>query len=64
MIDRRQWKSLAQRSLNGWIDDGASSMGAAIAFYTLLSMAPPLLIVLTIAGLFFGDEAARGALDG
>lgn len=64
MIDRSQWKSLAQRSLNGWIDDGASSMGAAIAFYTLLSMAPLLLIVLTIAGLFFGDEAARGALDG
>jgi membrane protein len=63
MIDLGQWKRLAQRSLNGWIDDGASSMGAAIAFYTLLSMAPLLLIVLTIAGFFFGDEAARGALE-
>ena len=64
MIDLAQWKTLAQRSLNGWIDDGASSMGAAIAFYTLLSMAPLLLIVLTVAGFFFGDEAARGALYG
>lgn len=64
MIHPAQWKALALRSLRGWIDDGASSMGAAIAFYTLLSMAPLLLIVLTIAGLFFGDEAARGALHG
>ena len=64
MIHPEQWKALALRSLQGWIDDGASSMGAAIAFYTLLSMAPLLLIVLTIAGLFFGDEAARSALHG
>lgn len=64
MIRPEQWKALALRSLQGWMDDGASSMGAAIAFYTLLSMAPLLLIVLTTAGLFFGDEAARGALHG
>ena len=55
---------LAQRSVMRWIDDGASSMGAALAFYSLLSMAPLLLMVITVAGLFFGEEAARGALVG
>lgn len=58
----RQLGRLAQRSLAGWVADGASSMGAAIAYYTLLSIAPLLLIVLTVAGLVFGQEAARGAL--
>lgn len=56
------WGILAWRSVSRWIDDGASSMGAALAFYSLLSMAPLLLTVVTVAGLFFGEDAARGAL--
>lgn len=62
---RLSWReigNLAKRSLKGWIDDGASSMGAAIAYYTVLSLAPLLLIVITVAGLIFGEDAARGAL--
>ncbi|MGQ0698355.1 MAG: YihY/virulence factor BrkB family protein [Panacagrimonas sp.] len=58
------WAKLAQHSVTRWIDDGASSMGAALAFYSLLSMAPVLLMVITVAGLFFGEDAARGALIG
>jgi membrane protein len=54
--------NLARASVSRWIDDGASSMGAALAFYSLLSMAPVLLMVITVAGLFFGEDAARGAL--
>ncbi len=57
------WR-LARLTVTRWIDDGASSMGAALAFYSLLSMAPLLLMVITIAGLFFGEDAARGALIG
>lgn len=37
-------------------------MGAALAFYSVLSLAPLLIIAISIAGLFFGEEAARGAL--
>jgi membrane protein len=37
-------------------------MGASIAYYTLFSMAPLLLIVVSVAGLIFGAEAARGAI--
>jgi membrane protein len=49
-------------AVSGWIDDYAQSMGAALAYYTMFSMAPLLLIVISIAGLVFGDEAARGEI--
>jgi membrane protein len=42
----------------------AASRGAAIAFYTVTSFAPILLIVIAVAGLAFGREAATGALFG
>jgi len=45
-----------------WVQDYAQSMGAALAFYTMFSIAPLLLIVISIAGLVFGEEAARGEI--
>ncbi len=38
------------------------SMGAALAYYTMFSLAPLLLIVVSVAGLFFGEDAARGQI--
>ncbi len=46
----------------GWVEDYAQSMGAALAFYTMFSIAPLLLIVIAIAGIAFGEEAARGEI--
>jgi len=63
-LQPRELYTLARNAVGGWVDDNASSMGAAIAYYTMLSMAPLLLIVITVAGLIFGEEAARGALFG
>jgi len=45
-----------------WVDDYAQSMGAALAFYTMFSIAPFLLIVTAVAGLFFGEGAAKGEI--
>lgn len=45
-----------------WVEDRAQSMGAALAFYTIFSVAPLLLIVIAIAGFVFGEEAARGEI--
>lgn len=51
---------LFKRAGAGWSNDNASSMGAAIAFYTLLSLAPLLVLVIMLAGFFIGqDEAQR-----
>jgi membrane protein len=49
---RAYWQ-LARESVTAWIDDFAPSMGAAISYYTVFSIAPLLLIVIGIAGLVF-----------
>ena len=56
------WWSMAQAAAQGWLDDHASSMGASLAYYTFFSMAPLLLIVISVAGLLLGREAAQGHL--
>jgi membrane protein len=53
---------LAKQSVKSWSDDYAPSMGAALAYYTVFSLAPLLLIVIAIAGLVYGEDAARGAI--
>ncbi|MGH8855170.1 MAG: YihY/virulence factor BrkB family protein [Telluria sp.] len=45
-----------------WLEHRAASKGAALAFYTLFSMAPILVLVIAIAGFFYGTEAAQGQL--
>jgi membrane protein len=47
-----------------FIDDEALSRGAAIAFYAITSLAPVVLIVIAVAGLVFGQEAAQNAISG
>jgi len=54
--------TLIKESVSAWIDDYAASMGAALAYYTLFSIAPLLLIVIAVAGFFFGEEAAQGEI--
>ena len=55
------WKMLKDTVL-AFINDEALSRGAAIAFYTVTSIAPVLLIVIAIAGLAFGRDAAQNAI--
>jgi len=47
-----------------WSDDRASRLGAALAYYTLFSVAPLLLVAVGIAGLVFGEAAAQGEIVG
>jgi membrane protein len=55
------WKLLKDTIL-AFIEDEALSRGAAIAFYTVTSIAPVLLIVIAVAGLAFGRDAAQNAI--
>jgi membrane protein len=55
---------LLKTTVSEFIADGALTRGAAIAYYTITSMAPVLLIVIAIAGFVFGADAARGAIVG
>lgn len=47
-------------SARRWIDAAGPQLGASIAFYTIFSLAPLLVIAIAIAGAVFGQEAARG----
>jgi membrane protein len=58
---RGAW-GLIEDSVNGWINDRAPRKGAALAFYTVFSIAPLLIITIAVAGVFLGEEAARGEI--
>lgn len=57
-------RTLLKQVAKSWLDDYVPSMGAALAYYTLFSLAPLLLIVISVAGLIFGEDAARGEIEG
>jgi membrane protein len=57
------WRA-GRRAVRAWFDHDPARCGAALAFYSLVSMAPLLLVVLSIAGLVWGGEALRGELFG
>ena len=58
---QKAW-ALIKNSVVAFIDDEALSRGAAMAFYAVTSLAPILLIVISIAGLVFGRDAAQNAI--
>jgi len=58
----RQWWDLAKRAVTAWLDDFAPSMGAALSYYTVFSIAPLLLIIIAIAGIFFGRVSAQSRI--
>lgn len=55
---------MLQETVADYIEDEALSRGAAIAYYTIFSIAPVLVICIAIAGLVFGQDAAQGAMVG
>lgn len=54
--------NLIIKSFNAWIDHRGASKGAALAFYTLFSLTPILILVIAVAGYFFGNDAAQGQI--
>ncbi len=62
MISPKHLFQLGIKSVKAWSDDYAPSMGAAISYYTVFSLAPLLVIVIALAGAFFGREAVEGLI--
>ncbi len=61
MFIRGIWQLVSEAG-SKWVDDNAQRLGAALAFYSVLSLAPLLVILLAIVGAVFGDQAARGEI--
>ncbi len=57
------WATIKE-TFSDWSEDNASRLAAALAYYSLLSLAPLLVIIIAVAGLFFGQDAARGKVAG
>ena len=60
---RKLW-TMAKETAKDWLDDEAATLAAALAYYALLSLAPLLVISISVAGWFLGAEAARGQVAG
>src|SRR6218665_3523181 len=56
------WKTI-RLSVAEFLDDKVLRLSAALAYYSIFSLAPLVLIAVSIAGLVFGDDAANGLLD-
>lgn len=53
---------ILKNTFNGFIEDRALKLSAALSYYTVFSMAPLLLLLISLAGLFFGRDAIQGHL--
>ena len=54
--------TLVKTTATRWMDHNIPRLGAALAYYTVLSMAPLLVVAVGIASLLFGEQAARGEI--
>ncbi len=67
-ISRSSWLLLKalprvfRQASSEWINDNAQRLGASVAFYTLLSLAPVIVIAVAVAAVVYGQEAAQGRL--
>jgi membrane protein len=58
----KKYLGLFKETFREFGEDKAPRLGAALAYYTIFSIAPLLLIAIAIAGMVFGDEAAQGGV--
>src|SRR6478735_5216443 len=58
----RELPSLFKETLKEWQNDNAMRLAAALAYYTVFSLAPLMLASISVAGLVFGPEAATGKI--
>jgi membrane protein len=63
-IENSSFWAITKATFADWKEDKVPRLAAALAYYALFSIAPMLIIVIAIAGIFFGEEAARGQILG
>ena len=60
--ETQSWPAVLAETLRNWNLHGASTQSAALAFYTIFSLAPVLVVVIAVAGALFGADAVRGQI--
>jgi membrane protein len=59
----RAWWSLLRDTANSWMAHKAARLGAALAYYSIFSLGPLMLIAISVAGLLFGRDAVHGQVS-
>ncbi len=59
-LNLRAWQAIVSETASKWWEHDAMTQSAALAFYTLFSLAPILTVVTSTAGLVFGVDVVRG----
>lgn len=54
--------SVLKKSASDFIEDNAFKLSASLSYYTVFSMGPLLIIIISLAGLFYGQEAVQGEI--
>jgi membrane protein len=54
------WWALTKEAAASWVNHKDAQRGAALAYYSIFSLGPLMVIAIAIAGLVFGQEAVRG----
>ncbi len=60
---KKYWGVLKD-AFSGFIEDNAVKLSAALSYYTIFSIGPMLVIAMSLAGFFYGQEAVQGKLFG
>ncbi|MGB5444516.1 MAG: YihY/virulence factor BrkB family protein [Psychromonas sp.] len=58
----RYWWNILQDAIKLWLDENAFSFAGSLAFYTLFSLAPTVIIAVTVIGVVMGEDAAQGQI--
>lgn len=59
---KKYWDSI-KKAFTGFMDDNAFKLSASLSYYTVFSLGPVLIIIISLAGIFFGREAVQGRID-
>ncbi|MDX1570295.1 MAG: YihY/virulence factor BrkB family protein [Xanthomonadales bacterium] len=58
----RYWLAIIKAAARNWLDSNAFALAGSLAFFTLFSIAPVVIVIVSIIGFFFGEEAAQGQI--
>lgn len=59
----KEIKEVIKLTVEGWFDDNMMLHAAGLAFYTIFSLAPLVILIIALAGIFFGEQAVSGQLS-
>jgi len=63
LVDRlKNWISILKQAGKIWLDSNAFANAGSLAFFTLFSIAPVMIVIVSVIGVFYGQEAAEGQI--